>query len=61
MSAHPLPVGASDMSVDIAKIKFLCDKALRFRKKSQKGSFNTYFGYRSFWQLFELLLSAKTL
>ena len=52
MSAQPLPVGAYDMSVDIAKIKFLCDNALKFRKKISERVFNTYFGYhRSFWQI----------
>ena len=33
MSAQPLPIGAFGMSIDIAKVKFLCNNAPCFNEK----------------------------
>ena len=33
MSALPLPIGAFGMSIDIAKVRFLCDNILCFSEK----------------------------
>ena len=33
MSAQPLPIGAFGMSLDIAKIRILCDKVLFLSEK----------------------------